>query len=167
MPGPRTQRFMQASEPAHSHNLWLTLMADAGYFVPPSLTRYHQLIMPALQLLSTMFGSLGSSHATAGALVLEFFVSHRDVIALMLGNDQNPISLSALREAHMVVQACNMILPLVPKRELVCRGLHSQSTALTIGRHRQLLDMEPSMRRCSPWLRTCSEVAFPLRDFNP
>lgn len=114
------QQSMQASERIRVQELQLTSLVDAGYFVPPSLTRYHQLIMPALQLMSTMFGSLGSSHATAGALVLEFFVSHRDVIALMLGSDQNPTSLSALRETHMVVQACNMILSLVPKRELVC-----------------------------------------------
>jgi hypothetical protein len=50
---------------------------------------------------------------------LEFFVSHRDTIAVLLKDNSEPTSLMALREVHMIVHICSMLLPRVAKNELV------------------------------------------------
>jgi hypothetical protein len=76
-------------------------------------------LMPALQVVSNMLGSLGSTHVTAGNQALEFFVSHRDTIALLLKANSDPTSLMALREVRLIVHICMMLLPRIPKSELV------------------------------------------------
>jgi hypothetical protein len=78
--------------------------------------------MPVLQLVGSILGSLSSAHVTAGNQALEFFVNHRNTIAVLLRTNNDPASLMALREVHMVVHICNLLLPRIAKSELVSAG---------------------------------------------
>jgi len=52
--------------------------------------------------------------------VLEFLNAHRDTIVILLKVDLDDISLAVVDEFNLVVSVCAVILPLVPKSELVC-----------------------------------------------
>jgi hypothetical protein len=42
---------------------------DQDSFLPSAIQRYHQLFMPALQLVAAMLTTLGAQHATASSQV--------------------------------------------------------------------------------------------------
>jgi hypothetical protein len=42
---------------------------DQDSFLPSAIQRYHQLFMPALQLVTAMLTTLGAQHATASSQV--------------------------------------------------------------------------------------------------
>ena len=52
--------------------------------------------------------------------VLEFLNAHRDTIAILLKVDLDDIPLAVVDEINLIVSICTVILPLVPKSELVC-----------------------------------------------
>ena len=105
--------------------------------MPSAIQRYHQLFMPALQLVVAMLASLSTKHMTANNQVrgpfcsvihvclsrvpikaLEFLSSHKDTIVIMLKNDTEEVALSYIEEIHLLVSLSGSLLPLVPKSEL-------------------------------------------------
>jgi nuclear pore complex protein Nup205 len=111
---------------------------DQDSFLPSAIQRYHQLFMPALQLVAAMLTTLGAQHATASSQVrlisdlssgwaltltchqaLDFLSSHRETIIILLKNDSEEIGLSIVQEIHLVVSLSRSVLTLVPKSELV------------------------------------------------
>lgn len=44
-------------------------IADQGSFLPPAIQRYHQLLMPALQVVDGIIATLGTRHTTASQQV--------------------------------------------------------------------------------------------------
>ncbi|KAF8130340.1 nucleoporin Nup186/Nup192/Nup205 [Boletus edulis] len=78
---------------------------DQDSFLPRAIQRYHQLFMPALQLVVAMLASLGTKHTTANNQALEFLSSHRDTIYI--------------EEIHLLVSLSGSLLSLVPKSELL------------------------------------------------
>ncbi|KAH9064457.1 nucleoporin Nup186/Nup192/Nup205 [Lactarius vividus] len=90
---------------------------DQGHFLPSAIQRYHQLFLPALQLIDAILATLGSGHSFAVNQALEFLSSHRDTIIMLLGNDAE-ISLSVLDEIHLLVYLCSVVYPSAPKSEL-------------------------------------------------
>lgn len=112
-------------------------VADQDSFLPSAIQRYHQLFMPALQLVVAMLASLGTRHTTANNQVcecvllnslyahtsclhkaLEFLSSHRDTVVIMLKNDSEEVALSFIEELHLLLSLTGSLLPLVPKSEL-------------------------------------------------
>ncbi|KAH9982000.1 nucleoporin Nup186/Nup192/Nup205 [Russula compacta] len=91
---------------------------DYDHFLPSAMQRYHQLFMPALQLIDTILATLGSRHSFAVNQALEFLSSHRDTVIMVLRNDADEISLSVLDEIHLLVYLCSVVFPSVPKSEL-------------------------------------------------
>ncbi|KAF7320904.1 Nucleoporin [Mycena chlorophos] len=92
---------------------------DRDSFLPSAIQRYHQLLMPALQLVDGMLATLGTKHATACNQALEFLASHSATIVIMLKNDvDRQIPLAFVEEMHLVVSLCVAVLPHVPKAEL-------------------------------------------------
>jgi len=91
---------------------------DQDSFLPSAIQRYHQLFMPALQLVVAMLASLGTKHTTANNQALEFLSSHRDTIVIMLKNDSEEVVLSYIEEIHLLVSLSGSLLFLVPKSEL-------------------------------------------------
>ncbi|KAL4071568.1 nucleoporin Nup186/Nup192/Nup205 [Scleroderma yunnanense] len=86
-------------------------------FLPSAIQRYHQLFMPALQLVVSMLASLGVKHATASHQALDFLSSHRDTIVILLKNDSE-VGLTYIEEVHLLVLLSGSLLPYVPKSEL-------------------------------------------------
>jgi nuclear pore complex protein Nup205 len=92
---------------------------DQDSFLPSAIQRYHQLFMPALQLVAAMLTTLGAQHATASSQALDFLSSHRETIIILLKNDSEEIGLSIVQEIHLVVSLSRSVLTLVPKSELM------------------------------------------------
>ncbi|KAI6038837.1 nucleoporin Nup186/Nup192/Nup205 [Pisolithus marmoratus] len=91
---------------------------DHDSFLPSAIQRYHQLFMPALQLVVAMLASLGVKHGTASHQALDFLSNHRDTIIIMLKNDSEEVGLSYVEEVHLLVTLSGSLLPYVPKSEL-------------------------------------------------
>ncbi|KAI6135337.1 nucleoporin Nup186/Nup192/Nup205 [Pisolithus thermaeus] len=91
---------------------------DRDSFLPSAIQRYHQLFMPALQLVVAMLSSLGVKHTTASHQALDFLSNHRDTIIIMLKNDSEEVGLSYVEEVHLLVSLSGSLLPYVSKSEL-------------------------------------------------
>ena len=111
---------------------------DNDSFLPSAVQRYHQLFLPALQVVSGILVTLGHRHTTAVNQVhvfvsvrepcdlkllvsqaLKFLSSHRDTLIILLKNEVDDLSLAVIEEARLVVSLCANVLHLVPKTELV------------------------------------------------
>ncbi|KAJ7058139.1 nucleoporin Nup186/Nup192/Nup205 [Mycena amicta] len=124
---------------------------DRDSFLPSAIQRYHQLLMPALQLVDGMLATLGNKHATASNQALEFLSSHSSTIVIMLKNEIDQIPLAFVEEMHLVISLCVSVLPHVPKAELSSPhsgfgALHAAVLALAtkcLGSGRWLADISP------------------------
>ncbi|KDR74068.1 hypothetical protein GALMADRAFT_250802 [Galerina marginata CBS 339.88] len=92
---------------------------DQDSFLPSAIQRYHQLFMPALQVVDGMLATLGSRHTTATHQALEFLSNHGPTIAILLKNESEYVTLPTLEEIHLIVTLCTNILPSVPKTEVL------------------------------------------------
>ncbi|RPD60781.1 hypothetical protein L227DRAFT_653063 [Lentinus tigrinus ALCF2SS1-6] len=92
---------------------------DRDSFLPSAVQRYHQLFMPALQLVSGMLISLGPKHTTAANHALQFLSGHRDTAVLLLKNEVDELSLSVMEEIRLLVSLCGSVVHLIPKTELL------------------------------------------------
>ncbi|KAI0744751.1 nucleoporin Nup186/Nup192/Nup205 [Earliella scabrosa] len=92
---------------------------DRDSFLPSAVQRYHQLFMPALQLVSGMLLSLGPKHTTATNHALQFLSSHRDTAVLLLKNEVDELSLSVMEEIRLLVSLCGSVVHLIPRTELL------------------------------------------------
>ncbi|KAI0324921.1 hypothetical protein GY45DRAFT_1331027 [Cubamyces sp. BRFM 1775] len=92
---------------------------DRDSFLPSAVQRYHQLFMPALQLVSGMLISLGPKHTTAANHALQFLSAHRDTAVILLKMEVDELSLSVMEEIRLLVSLCSSVVHLVPKGELL------------------------------------------------
>ncbi|KAL1738819.1 nucleoporin Nup186/Nup192/Nup205, partial [Schizophyllum fasciatum] len=91
---------------------------DRDSFLPSAVYRYHQLFMPALQVLNAMLVTLGDKHATAAHAVLEFITTHHATIAILIKTDAESLALFVVEELHLIVSLCARVLPYVAKEQL-------------------------------------------------
>ncbi|KAF7297146.1 hypothetical protein MIND_00947600 [Mycena indigotica] len=119
---------------------------DRDSFLPSAIQRYHQLLMPALQLVDCMLATLGTKHATASNQALEFLSSHSSTIVIMLKNEIDQVPLAFVEEMHLVVSLCVAVLPHVPKAEL--SSAHSGFGAI----HSAVLVLATKCLGASRWL---------------
>ncbi|KAJ7145837.1 nucleoporin Nup186/Nup192/Nup205 [Mycena epipterygia] len=92
---------------------------DQDSFLPSAIHRYHQLFMPALQLVDGMLATLGTKHATVSNQALDFLSSHSATIVILLKNETEQIPLALVEEMHLLVSLCAGVLTYVPKSELL------------------------------------------------
>ncbi|EJF60131.1 hypothetical protein DICSQDRAFT_171358 [Dichomitus squalens LYAD-421 SS1] len=92
---------------------------DRDNFLPSAIQRYHQLFLPALQLVSGMLIALGPKHTTAANHALQFLSQHRDTAVLLLKNEVDELSISILEEMRLLVALCSSVVHLVPRTELL------------------------------------------------
>ncbi|KAK7055118.1 nucleoporin Nup186/Nup192/Nup205 [Favolaschia claudopus] len=92
---------------------------DQDSFLPSAIHRYHQLFMPALQLVDGMLATLGTKHATASNQALDFLSSHSSTIVILLKTDTEHAPLALVEEMHLLVSLCAGVLTHVPKSELL------------------------------------------------
>ncbi|PCH43029.1 hypothetical protein WOLCODRAFT_121398 [Wolfiporia cocos MD-104 SS10] len=107
---------------------------DQTSFLPSAIQRYHQLFLPALQLVSGILMTLGPKHNTAVNHVLRFLTCHRDTIVLLLKNEVDELSLSVMEEVRLIVTLSASVLQLVPRLDLASNsgfgGIHLAILAL-------------------------------------
>ncbi|KAI9057540.1 hypothetical protein FKP32DRAFT_1598103 [Trametes sanguinea] len=92
---------------------------DRDSFLPSAVQRYHQLFMPALQLVSGMLITLGPKHTTAASHALQFLSAHRDTAVILLKMEVDELSLSVMEEVRLLVALCSNVVHLVSKQELL------------------------------------------------
>ncbi|CCM02106.1 uncharacterized protein FIBRA_04183 [Fibroporia radiculosa] len=92
---------------------------DHDTFLPSAIQRYHQLVLPTLQLVSGMVVTLGNRHTTATTQALQFLSGHRDTVILLLKNEVDELSLSLMEEIRLLVSLSASVIQLVPKTELL------------------------------------------------
>ncbi|CAB3379464.1 Hypothetical predicted protein [Cloeon dipterum] len=79
---------------------------DAGLHdtgVPGTLARYHQILMPALKLCSSILNTMGSNNISCVHEVSTFLINHADVFQLILRSGSPNLPLDALQELSLVV----------------------------------------------------------------
>ncbi|KAH9929472.1 nucleoporin Nup186/Nup192/Nup205 [Fomitopsis serialis] len=107
---------------------------DHDSFLPSAVQRYHQLFLPALQLVSGILVTLGHRHTTAVNHALQFLSSHRDTLIILLKNEVDELSLAVIEEMRLIVSLCANVLHLVPKTELLSSsgfgGIHAAISGL-------------------------------------
>lgn len=129
------QAFMGESYLWRFRSFSLISCADNDNFLPSAIVRYHQLFMPAIQVIDGILAILGSKHATATQQVrnlsaslsnrltvsqaLDFLSNHGSTIAILLKSEAEYVTLSLLEEIHLLVTMCATLLPAVPKTDLV------------------------------------------------
>ncbi|OXB75398.1 UNVERIFIED_CONTAM: hypothetical protein H355_010600, partial [Colinus virginianus] len=59
-------------------------MRDSPVFIPAPVERYHQILLPALQLCQVILTSSMAQHLQAAGQVLQFLISHSDTIQAIL-----------------------------------------------------------------------------------
>ncbi|KAJ7619541.1 nucleoporin Nup186/Nup192/Nup205 [Roridomyces roridus] len=124
---------------------------DYDSFLPSAIQRYHQLFMPALQLVDGMLATLGTKHATVTNQALDFLSSHSATIVILLKNDTDQIPLAFVEEMHLLISLCTGVLPNVPKSELLSPhsgfgAIHAAVLALatqSLGSARWLTEVTP------------------------
>ncbi|KAJ7041203.1 nucleoporin Nup186/Nup192/Nup205 [Mycena alexandri] len=92
---------------------------DQDSFLPSAIHRYHQLFMPALQLVDGMLATLGTKHATVSNQALDFLSNHSATIVILLKNETDQLPLALVEEMHLLVSLCTGVLTHVPKSELL------------------------------------------------
>ncbi|KAL5524938.1 hypothetical protein ACEPAF_8807 [Sanghuangporus sanghuang] len=90
---------------------------DEGNFLPSPSSRYHQLFVPALQLVTGLLSTLGSKHVAASKQALDFLYSHRDTFVIMLKEDTSLTSLSGIQELSLLVSLCALTVPAISQND--------------------------------------------------
>ena len=93
--------------------------AEFDSFLPPVLQRYHQLVLPALQLGLAIVTSCGAHHVGASRQVQTFLLDQRDAMKTILEEATVAPSLTVLQEAHLLVQLMRAVLPVLSDQDLV------------------------------------------------
>ncbi|TIA87204.1 hypothetical protein E3P99_03320 [Wallemia hederae] len=95
-----------------------TLM-DYESFLPPAAERYHQLLLPTLQLASTVLSSVGSTSTVAAKEALGFAYAHREVFLEILRDNPALTSLALVREHHLIVCTLQQVQSAVSDDDLI------------------------------------------------
>ncbi|KAM6437649.1 nuclear pore complex protein Nup205 [Liasis olivaceus] len=75
-------------------------MREPPVFIPAPVERYHQILLPALQLCQIILTSSMAQHAQAARQVLQFLISHSDTIQAILRCQE--VSVGALQELALL-----------------------------------------------------------------
>ncbi|CAK5271461.1 unnamed protein product, partial [Mycena citricolor] len=93
---------------------------DASTFLPSATHRYHQLLLPALQLVCAIVATLGTKHSTASSEAREFLAGHSASVVILLKSDESELDgLAVVEQMRLLVWLCAGLLPGVPKSELL------------------------------------------------
>ncbi|KZT39178.1 hypothetical protein SISSUDRAFT_665994 [Sistotremastrum suecicum HHB10207 ss-3] len=91
---------------------------DASSFLPNALHRYHQLLLPALQLIDSVLATLGSSSKQASKQAFDFLIAHRETITILLKDNSSEISLASFQDRQLLVSICSYVFPSIERTKL-------------------------------------------------
>ncbi|KAG6856850.1 hypothetical protein H0H87_012908 [Tephrocybe sp. NHM501043] len=141
---------------------------DRDSFLPSAIQRYHQLLMPALQVVDGMLATLGNKHGTLVNQVLESDIFRKRKLrkrfatfTILLKNDADYVPLAFLEETHLLVTLSANVLPIVPKSEMLSSNsgfgaIHAAILALatrSLGNGRCFAHIQPQTDAELQWAR--------------
>ncbi|KAG9045001.1 hypothetical protein FS837_007191 [Tulasnella sp. UAMH 9824] len=85
---------------------------DFDSFLPTAVQRYHQIIIPALQLVVSILSAAGQV-PTVLKQALDFVLAQRKTILALLTDHWDHLTLSRLKDLQLVVSLCSFVLPAV------------------------------------------------------
>ncbi|TCD60841.1 hypothetical protein EIP91_009419 [Steccherinum ochraceum] len=89
-----------------------------GEYLPSVFMRYHQMLMPALQLSAGISLAVDPDHVSATQQILEFLSIHRDALVSLLRNRDAHTSANTLEDIDCLIVICTTIVQGVPYSEL-------------------------------------------------
>ncbi|KAF8523808.1 nucleoporin Nup186/Nup192/Nup205 [Gautieria morchelliformis] len=89
---------------------------DHDNFLPSAVHRYHQLVLPAIELVNSIIATLGAS-SQASKLALEFLLAHRETFLILLRDSTLVPSLQQIREMHLLISMCSYVTTRVERAE--------------------------------------------------
>ena len=113
-------------------------LLDHDSFLPSAVHRYHQLVLPALELANSLIATLGVSSQASKPVrffypfsigsersdchclqALDFLLAHRETFLILLRESTPAPSLQQIRELHLLVSMCSYVTSRVERAELV------------------------------------------------
>ncbi|KAL7408793.1 nucleoporin Nup186/Nup192/Nup205 [Mrakia frigida] len=91
---------------------------DLDSFLPPVIERFHQILLPTLQLAVGTLSSLGPSSHAALHQALSFVDAHRETILLILKDNSAILPLAVVKEFHLLATLFHFVLPRVEPGDL-------------------------------------------------
>ncbi|XP_039266585.2 nuclear pore complex protein Nup205-like [Styela clava] len=132
---------------------------NVNSFLPSVMSRYRQLLFPALKLCSSILATLGgTTHHEASALVLEFMLIHADtIINPVLRNQPIPDDIQSLMELKFVTGILSQVAGQDFSNEAMYANI-PQGVLIELQGHlskiqRQLLSLLPRYCVSAEWIR--------------
>ncbi|KAG8742094.1 hypothetical protein FRC10_002030 [Ceratobasidium sp. 414] len=87
-------------------------------FLPSALGRYHQILVPALEVATSVASTIGSDSPNVAKQAISFVLAHRETCLQLFKNQDTYLPLPNVRELHLFVSLCALVAPHVDERDL-------------------------------------------------
>ncbi|KAG9119549.1 hypothetical protein FRC07_005386 [Ceratobasidium sp. 392] len=87
-------------------------------FLPSALERYHQIIVPALEVATSVVSTIGSDSPNVAKQAMAFILAHRETCLGLFTSEDVYLPLSTIRELHLFISLCALVAPHVDEKDL-------------------------------------------------
>ncbi|KEP47882.1 structural constituent of nuclear pore protein [Rhizoctonia solani 123E] len=87
-------------------------------FLPSALERYHQILVPALEIATSVVSTIGSDSPNVAKQALHFILTHRETCLMLFTTEETYLPLASVRELHLFVSLCALVAPHVEAKDL-------------------------------------------------
>ncbi|CAE6492429.1 unnamed protein product [Rhizoctonia solani] len=87
-------------------------------FLPSALERYHQILVPALEIATSVISTIGSDSPNVAKQALNFILAHRETCLMLFTTEETYLPLASVRELHLFVSLCALVAPHVEAKDL-------------------------------------------------
>ncbi|KAG8681201.1 hypothetical protein FRC08_015790, partial [Ceratobasidium sp. 394] len=87
-------------------------------FLPSALERYHQILVPALELATSVVSTIGSDSPNVAKQAMSFVLARQETCLSLITNQETYLPLANVRELHLFVSLCALVAPHVDERDL-------------------------------------------------
>ncbi|CAE6442649.1 unnamed protein product [Rhizoctonia solani] len=87
-------------------------------FLPSALERYHQILVPALEIATSVVSTIGSDSPNVAKQALNFILAHRETCLMLFTTEETYLPLASVRELHLFVSLCALVAPHVDFKDL-------------------------------------------------
>ncbi|CAE6449212.1 unnamed protein product [Rhizoctonia solani] len=87
-------------------------------FLPSALERYHQILVPALEIATSVVSTIGSDSPNVAKQALNFILAHRETCLMLFTTEETYLPLASVRELHLFVSLCALVAPHVDSKDL-------------------------------------------------
>ncbi|CUA76159.1 Nuclear pore complex protein Nup205 [Rhizoctonia solani] len=87
-------------------------------FLPSALERYHQILVPALEIATSVVSTIGSDSPNVAKQAFNFILTHRETCLMLFTTEETYLPLASVRELHLFVSLCALVAPHVEAKDL-------------------------------------------------